>query len=447
MNKDLENEHKKRRNQEGITLIALVITIILLLILSVITINLAIGENGIIKTAKEAGESYKITQIKEIIESEIIAMDTEKLLKGEDLTVEQALIGIEENGIFEEIDLAEESGIREGYIIQLGYNENGKVVILSIEKDVGTRLEITLNPTGYTNENVEVSITVKSNKSNITDIEVPQEMAKKENGTYEVSKNGTYHVIANLDNGQTIEKDITIGNIDKLAPKNPEISISKIEDGFIIKVTTEDEEATKESLCSGIEKYEYYIDGELKKTDIKNECTINGLNVNRIYNVCVKVYDRATNIAQTQIEESTLKYVWEKYDVKEKNYCEAYEKTTGTMRLSNSKYYRISTSYVISEDGGFKLSNVGTFAYGSNLVGKYYLDENSSGSELKYFESKISSTDSSTEYYYKIYALKVLNTEYSQGTTRYDDVYGDTQHQYPDNGRQGDYWYIYKGLE
>ncbi len=48
---------KKRKNR-GITLIALVITIIVLLILAAITLNLIIGERGIFKMAEEAGRNY-----------------------------------------------------------------------------------------------------------------------------------------------------------------------------------------------------------------------------------------------------------------------------------------------------------------------------------------------------------------------------------------------------
>lgn len=46
------------KNKNGITLIALVITIILLLILAGVVLNLAIGENGIIKLAEKAGKNY-----------------------------------------------------------------------------------------------------------------------------------------------------------------------------------------------------------------------------------------------------------------------------------------------------------------------------------------------------------------------------------------------------
>ena len=52
-------ENKKmKKNELGITLIALVVTIVVLLILAGVSISLVLGENGIINKAKEAGEKY-----------------------------------------------------------------------------------------------------------------------------------------------------------------------------------------------------------------------------------------------------------------------------------------------------------------------------------------------------------------------------------------------------
>ena len=47
------------KEQKGITLVALIITIIVLLILAGITISLIIGNNGILNRAKEGGQLYK----------------------------------------------------------------------------------------------------------------------------------------------------------------------------------------------------------------------------------------------------------------------------------------------------------------------------------------------------------------------------------------------------
>lgn len=49
---------KRKKKEKGITLVALVITIIILLIIAGITINLTMGQNGIIIKAERAGKNY-----------------------------------------------------------------------------------------------------------------------------------------------------------------------------------------------------------------------------------------------------------------------------------------------------------------------------------------------------------------------------------------------------
>ena len=55
---------QKISNKQGITLIALVVTIILLLILSGITIGTLIGNGGIIEKAQEAKKATIVSAIK-----------------------------------------------------------------------------------------------------------------------------------------------------------------------------------------------------------------------------------------------------------------------------------------------------------------------------------------------------------------------------------------------
>ena len=56
------------KNKRGITLIALVITIIVLIILAGISINLILGQNGIINKVKEAKKEQEIGKILEELE-------------------------------------------------------------------------------------------------------------------------------------------------------------------------------------------------------------------------------------------------------------------------------------------------------------------------------------------------------------------------------------------
>ena len=54
------------KNQKGITLIALVITIIVLLILAGITIAMLTGENGLLTKANDAAANQKIAEAKDL---------------------------------------------------------------------------------------------------------------------------------------------------------------------------------------------------------------------------------------------------------------------------------------------------------------------------------------------------------------------------------------------
>ena len=57
-----------KANQKGITLIALVVTIVVLLVLAGITISLVFSENGVINKAQEANENTQIAQVREQLE-------------------------------------------------------------------------------------------------------------------------------------------------------------------------------------------------------------------------------------------------------------------------------------------------------------------------------------------------------------------------------------------
>ena len=58
----------KRKNNSGITLVALIITIIVMIILASVSIMASIGEDGILTKAKETQELAKSTQNKEKLE-------------------------------------------------------------------------------------------------------------------------------------------------------------------------------------------------------------------------------------------------------------------------------------------------------------------------------------------------------------------------------------------
>ena len=63
---------RQERKQKGITLVALVITIIVLLLLAGVTISLLVGDNGIIYKAMESSKNTEVAREKEQIELAVL---------------------------------------------------------------------------------------------------------------------------------------------------------------------------------------------------------------------------------------------------------------------------------------------------------------------------------------------------------------------------------------
>ena len=62
------------KTNKGITLVALVITIIVLLILAGVSISLVVGDNGVLTQASTASEKTAVSQAKEAVEQTIAGM-------------------------------------------------------------------------------------------------------------------------------------------------------------------------------------------------------------------------------------------------------------------------------------------------------------------------------------------------------------------------------------
>ena len=86
----------KNKKERGITLIALVVTIIVLIILAGISINLIFGNLGIVTKAKEARTQMEEAQIKEDIQLKLADLQAKKEITGEKIKasdVENVILG------------------------------------------------------------------------------------------------------------------------------------------------------------------------------------------------------------------------------------------------------------------------------------------------------------------------------------------------------------------
>ena len=292
------------KSTKGITLVALVITIIILLILAGITIMALTGGNGLIEKVTKAKLKYNISEAKEKLELAIMDLRADVEGKGEQLTKEKLLKLNNEEIDVKSTEKFPVETICTDYIFDIDSNYN----VIYKGKANGIKVEYTIEPEGYTNQDeIIIYIKVKSFKG-IKTIEYPNGNILEANGQkeiqtqYTVNKNGEYNfIITDKENTKETRK-IYVEKIDKIAPKDFTPEGEPGSGSVTITCNAEDEEATEESCKSGIDYYEYYIK---KNTDTNypqkpsESNIITGLEPG-IYNIYAIVYDKAGNKKQSQ---------------------------------------------------------------------------------------------------------------------------------------------------
>ena len=305
------NFKERKKQNKGITLIALIITIIILLILAGISIS-ALNNQGLFGKAKDAEDRTIKAQLKEEIDLAIQEIQIEEIPKGNNVTLETLSNGQLQSkltGITATLENNEITGEYKSYYYKIDSNLN-----VSIEGEVkGIRVSYTLNPEGYTKEDVKISITASSTNGKVADIKAPSELVKNEDGTYTVTKNGIYSFEIIDETNIAMKKNITINNIDKLSPEKCEVSINKnLGTRILVNVNAKDAEATQDNAQSGIEKYTYFIkknSESVYKTYASTESTymFKDLNEGTQYNIYVIAYDKAGNYKESSVLSETTK--------------------------------------------------------------------------------------------------------------------------------------------
>ena len=304
-----------KKSIAGITLVALVVTIIILLILVGVTIATLTGEGGLLKNASNAKEKAVKAQLKEEIEMAIMDIQAEEIGKGNNVILEtlvsepNKLLENRLEGITAILNNNEITGEYKGY----EYKIDEKLKVSIEDKVQGISFSYTLKPTGYTNGSVIITIETSSTNGEITSIEAPDGLTKNEDGTYTVIQNGDYEFTVTDSTGTIKTKRIIIKTIDQVEPKDFTPSISEVKtNGFTIISNAEDGEETDESVKSGIGKYVYYFK---KTTDSEYSAyestearyTISTLESGKTYNVYVIAYDRAGNSKRSSELTQTIK--------------------------------------------------------------------------------------------------------------------------------------------
>ena len=340
------------RDIRGITLIALIITIIVLLILAGITIVQLTG-SGLFGKAETANQKTRYATAKETINLKLMEIQLDCTQKNEEYDIIKIAEGMEEakditiekyynkkeasikeditknitnlEGIVVSVDkyseykflIGEEckiKGVLEGDITNTT-NKEDFIDAMEFEKnkfnetnDLKSNTEISFEPKKYTNkDNIDLTVKIKNNKG-IKYIEC-QNIDTKYQGNgqseieinYTVARNGTYEfkVIDNEENEEI--KSIVVNLFDRVEPKNfTPIKVKVKSTSVILKGNAEDGDETEDSLKSGIEKYEYYINGAKAGESEVEEFEITNLTSNTSYNIYLVAYDKAGNLKQSE---------------------------------------------------------------------------------------------------------------------------------------------------
>ena len=139
------------KKEKGITLVALVVTIIVLLILAAISIGILLGDNGVVGKAEESRDKTIIAQEKEYIKLAYQKLEMEKAVNGGDITAENLnteLKNYDDKTKVNEIQQSE-IGDREIVIKKENSSEYGEIIFEETGHEYVVSLEIDPNKTRY----------------------------------------------------------------------------------------------------------------------------------------------------------------------------------------------------------------------------------------------------------------------------------------------------------
>ena len=258
------------KKERGITLIALVITIIVLLILAGISISMLTGQNGILNRAQEAKEKTEIEEEEELrkLTHMQAAMNLENTTHTDNSTGEEITVTIPAGFAVSQVE--GENTLKDGLVI---IDKNGNEFVwvpVDYDKETDNFDEIFVRRAGYNNGSLQAminfgEINATGNNANIevTESTTTQEEARlmyasvKENrgfyiGRYEAGKDSSGNVI--------IKKGVDVYNNvawSKNKTMNEETETTNTQDGAIELARNFDTEngytTVTSTLCYGVQ--------------------------------------------------------------------------------------------------------------------------------------------------------------------------------------------------
>ena len=299
-------------NNKGITLVALVITIIILLILAGISIQ-AITNTGLFANAKKAKEKSMEGQLKEEISLAIQSIQTEEIYKGNSVTLE-TLAGGQLQKELKDITAELAEGEINGEYKDYEYTIDDKFNVTINGPITGVRIKGSAEvQTGYVFEGstIEIKVTASITEGTITGIEAPDGATLKADTSttekvYIVNENGKYVFKITSDSGKT--KTVT-ANVENILSA-PQIKISEVTgNSFKINVENNYPEGV-------ITEYKYSVGGTVKQqgTTDKNYTVTGLLEETEYSNIKVIAYinsaSKDSNVEEITTKDDSIEYSW-----------------------------------------------------------------------------------------------------------------------------------------
>ena len=319
------------KRDRGVTIVVLILAIILLIILVGISMSAIVGDNNILETAYEAKMDVEIATYEEELDIIGVYCSSEQINNG--LSASEYINLFEEDveldSVFENATLERETAVllriqtKEGYVFYVtkdgieykGLNGTFEEIYIITEDDV----IFTYNPSSWTNETVEVSIVLDFDTGdNLFLYSFDEENWIEYTESFTTDVNTKIYVkyeADGFDSSSYVEGEVA--NIDTIPPLDFTPVIKRTTIGTItITGETEDGAATDTSGQSGIDHYEFSIDGGITWYDIEDsatydksssdiEFTFDKLTYDTEYTVGMKAVDCAGNETTSFISAST----------------------------------------------------------------------------------------------------------------------------------------------
>ena len=317
------------RNSRGITLVALIITIIIMLILVGVTVSIVIN-GGLFETAKQAVKQTEIEAYKEKIEAIRINLLPEQITEG--LEGKEYIDRFEEeirkDSNFKESTITRKNELtltvitKEGYEFEITEEETKYIGKGEVEKPEETKpedlnksnTEFTYTPEGWTSGPVKVKIEVTGEIKGTLEYSIDgQKSWTKYKTEEEIEINDNIAIYARVINNQGKAGTVIAGNVTNIDKNAPDISKALQLTG--VTASSVDLSIEVKDELSGISKIEWYykVNGASTYEKITEEYTeMNGENVGKkkveiekrtlaklteaeTYKIYAKIYDVAGN--------------------------------------------------------------------------------------------------------------------------------------------------------